>query len=137
MTTGHPIWVPRLSTGPNQIVRSIQAQRSNDCNQEIWNPAAKIKDYTPPGSAAIAASDFTAPCADNSATVDPEVIGNTDTPLTLANLAEARFGNDTYGGFASDAEGNILVEFDTANRPTDGSQCWLFVAKANYWDQKS
>ena len=23
----------------NQIVRAIQAQRANDCNQEIWNPA--------------------------------------------------------------------------------------------------
>ena len=34
-------------------------------------------------------------------------------------------------------EGNIVIEFANCNRPTDGSYCWLYVAKSNYWDQQS
>ena len=124
----------------NQIVRAVQAQRAADCNQEVWNPFASIDDGTPPGGLAGATlvDGFTAYCAD--ITGDPPVgllIGNTNTPQTLANLAKSRGGNSTYGGFARDASGNILVEFQTAFRPTDGSQCWMYVAQSNYWDQKS
>ena len=113
----------------NQIVRAIQAQRANDCNAEIWNPIIQIDDPD---------DGFTDACAtDDVAANGVETIGVTDTPLTLANLAEARHGVSTYGAFAKDAFGNILVEFATANRPTDGSQCWLYNARANFWDQKS
>ena len=120
----------------NQIIRSIQAQRAADCNQEVWNPYAHIAG-TPPGGTAITTDGFGPPCADAQDPVAPLTIGNTDTPTTLANLAKSRFGSDTYGGFARDATGNILVEFETASRPTDGSQCWLYVAQSNYWDQKA
>ena len=30
-----------------------------------------------------------------------------------------------------------MVEFDDEFRPTDGSECWLYIAQSNYWDQKS
>ena len=119
----------------NQIVRQIQAQRAVDCNQETWNPFVHIVG-TPPGRTAITTDGFSAPCASNADPVVPATIGNTETPTTLANVAKSRFGNATYGGFARDAAGNILVEFDDAFRPTDGSQCWLYVAQSNYWDQK-
>ena len=120
----------------NQIIRAVQAQRAADCNQEVWNPFAHIAG-TPPGGTAITTDGFGPPCADAQDPVVPLTIGNTDTPTTLANLAKSRFGNATYGGFARDATGNILVEFETASRPTDGSQCWLYVAQSNYWDQKA
>ena len=119
----------------NQIIREIQAQRAADCNQEVWNPFAHIVG-TPPGGTAITTEGFSAPCANNADPVVPVTIGNTETPTTLANLAKSRFGNATYGGFARDASGNILVEFHTTNRPTDNSQCWLYVARSNYWDAK-
>ena len=119
----------------NQIVRAIQAQRAVDCNQETWNPFAHIKG-TPPGRTAITTDGFSAPCASNANPIVPATIGNTETPTTLANLAKSRFGNATYGGFARDASGNILVEFQTANRTTDNSQCWLYIAGSNYWDAK-
>ena len=124
----------------NQIVRAVQAQRAADCNQEVWNPFASIDDGVPPGGLAGATlvDGFTAYCADVAATPPVGIlIGNTNTPQTLANLAKSRAGNATYGGFARDAGGNILVEFQTAFRPTDGSQCWMYVAQSNYWDQKS
>ena len=120
----------------NQIVRAIQAQRATDCNQETWNPYANIVG-TPPGGAAITTNGFSADCADAAVVALAKAIGNTDTPKTLANLAASRFNNSTYGGFARDAGGNILVEFATASRPTDGSQCWMYVAQSNYWDQKA
>ena len=128
----------------NQIIRAVQAQRAADCNQEIWNPYAAIKG-TPPGATVDAASGFTDSCATEgggagglwrSADV-PANVGNTTTPTTLAQLAASRFASDTYGGFARDAGGSILVEFSVLNRPTDGSQCWLYVAQSNYWDQKA
>ena len=121
----------------NQIVRSIQAQRAADCNQEVWNPFAHIEG-TPPGGEEIDTNGFTSDCADVAG--DPPVgilVGNTYTPQTLANLAKSRADSSTYGGFARDATGNILVEFEDDSRPTDGSQCWMYVAQSNYWDQKS
>ena len=48
----------------NQIVRSIQAQRANDCNQEIWNPWARIEGTPPGASGATGNEGFTANCAD-------------------------------------------------------------------------
>ena len=121
----------------NSMVRAIQAQRASDCNAEIWNPYAFIKG-TPPGvgATALTASGFSVACF-ASATVTDIHIGQTDSPGTLVTVAKSRFGNATYGGFARDANGNILVEFATANRPTDGSDCWLYVAQSNYWDQQS
>ena len=123
----------------NSMVRAIQAQRASDCNQEIWNPFARIGG-TPPGGAAVTAAGFEDACAaDGGSPV--VVIGNTDPPQTLVNLAAQRkdgeAGGTTYGGFARDSVGNILVQFHTGSRPTDGSLCWLYVAKSNYWDQKS
>ena len=38
----------------NSMVRAIQAQRSNDCNQEIWNPYAQIIGQPPGGGANVA-----------------------------------------------------------------------------------
>ena len=119
----------------NQIVRAVQAQRASDCNAEVWNPYAHISGQ-PPGGGSPVGSDGFDTCADN----DPDTagtVGNTDTPKTLDSLAASRSSDGTYGGFARDAAGNILVEFDSAYRPTDGSQCWLYVAQSNYWDQKA
>ena len=106
----------------NQIVRSIQAQRAADCNAEVWDPAA-IND----GALGFSASSCTTP------------VGNTDVPTTLASLKTARdaAAGKTYGSFARDAGGNIMVEFVAANRPTDGSLCWMYVSDSNYWDQEA
>ena len=131
----------------NQIVKSIQAQRAADCNAEVWNPAAQIKAYVPPGGTAIAASGFTSDCATEGSgsgtpkawegTEVPADVGNTTMPTTLASIAASRYGSDTYGGFARDSGGSILVQFESAARPTDGSKCWMYVAQSNYWDQKA
>ena len=127
----------------NQIVRAVQAQRASDCNQEIWNPYARIEG-TPPGGTVQTTAGFDGSCAPSSTTPPavptPLIIGNTSTPQTLTNLAAQRVGDpgaSTYGGFARDAAGNILVQFNTGFRPTDGSKCWMYVAQSNYWDQKA
>ena len=66
------------------------------------------------------------------------VIGNTDTPQTLANLAACLVKlAQPMAGLLGMLVGNILVEFESAHRPTDGSQCWMYVAQSNYWDQKA
>ena len=119
----------------NQIVRAVQAQRATDCNQETWNPYAFI-DGNPPGGGNDVSGDGFEDCTDDDADTTDQ-IGNTDMPATLESLAISRYGNSTYGGFARDASGNILVEFADEYRPTDGSQCWMYVAQSNYWDQKS
>ena len=125
------------ATQVNAVVRAIQAQRATDCNQEIWNPWARI-DGTPPGASSDTSRDgFTAACDISSAADTTARVGQTDAPRTLVVVAASRFGSATYGGFARDANGNIMVEFDTAFRPTDGSDCWLYVAQSNYWDQQS
>ena len=130
----------------NQIIRAIQAQRAADCNQETWNPYVAIAAGVPPGgvptgSTTPADGFTTGVCATAPAASGDDAakstIGNTEVIQTLANVAGSRVANATYGGFARDAEGSILVEFSTSFRPTDGSQCWLYVARSNFWDQKS
>ena len=44
----------------NSIVRAIQAQRSSDCNQEIWNPWAHINGKPPGETADTGTNGFTA-----------------------------------------------------------------------------
>ena len=122
----------------NSMVRAIQAQRASDCNSEIWNPYVIAKG-TPPGGAEITAdTGFTAAakCAPTAADA-AHMVGQTDVPSTLKQVAFSRVAVKTYGGFARDASGNLMVEFSTLNRPTDGSQCWMYIAQSNYWDQKS
>ena len=120
----------------NQIVRAIQAQRAADCNAEIWNPFAHIAG-TPPGGSAITSNGFTTACTVTSGTAVGDRVGQTDIPTTLKTVALSRFGSTAYGGFARDSNGNMLVEFATANRPTDGSDCWMYISQSNYWDQES
>ena len=123
----------------NQMVRAIQAQRANDCNQEIWNPWV-THIGTPPGATAeTTRAGFTSGSCGVTSTSAPTSlkVGNTDVPSALLSVAHSRFENTTYGGFARDAQGDIMVEFGLNWRPTDGSNCWLYVAQSNYWDQKS
>ena len=122
----------------NSMVRAIQAQRASDCNQEVWNPFAAIVG-TPPGeSSATTVKGFTAACGITSVSAPTSLkVGQTDVPNTLLLVGLSRFGSATYGGFARDSAGNIMVEFDDKFRPTDGSECWLYIAQSNYWDQKS
>ena len=123
----------------NSMVRAIQAQRASDCNQEIWNPWF-THIGTPPGATAeTTRAGFTSGSCGITSTSAPTSlkVGNTDVPSALLSVAHSRFENTTYGGFARDAQGNIMVEFGINWRPTDGSNCWLYVAQSNYWDQKS
>ena len=128
------------ATQVNAVVRAIQAQRATDCNQEIWNPWAHIVGV-PPGATSssgnVATRGFGAACGVDGTAGGGIRIGQTDVPRTLEVVADSRHNNATYGGFARDAAGNIMVEFASAYRPTDGSDCWLYVAQSNYWDQQS
>ena len=56
----------------NSMVRAIQAQRANDCNQEIWNPFASISVGAPPGAASTVSIDdgFTDDCAHDGFSAD-------------------------------------------------------------------
>ena len=133
----------------NVIVRAIQAQRSTDCNQEVWNPEINPAGFSScatggsagtPGTAAVGVlgdPGYVAAVLGTAATSGGVTIGDNIAPPTLVGLASVRIGSTTYGGFARDAAGNILVEFASANRPTDGSQCWLYIAQSNYWDEKA
>ena len=121
----------------NSMVRAIQAQRANDCNQEIWNPFADIIGTPPGATTGVTTNGLTSGTCSPAAAADAFKVGQTDMPSTLKIVAVSRLANPTYGGFARDARGNIVVEFATAHRPTDGSRCWMYIAQSNYWDQKS
>ena len=124
----------------NALVRVIQVQRSRDCSREVWNPFVHIAG-TPPApavtSTAVTTKGFSAGCGIASKTApDSLTVGQTEVPATLLSVARSRYGHAAYGGFARDSAGNIMVEFASGFTPTDGSQCWLYNARANYWDQQ-
>ena len=105
----------------NSMIRQIQAQRRSDCSTDSWDPVvedSKVGNTSDP-SCIKAAGDHGS-------------VGDTAIPKSLGNAAE----NDT-DGIARDADGNILVLFDTSKRPTDGSQCWLYLSSADIWDQSA
>ena len=122
----------------NQMVRAIQAQRASDCNQEIWNPLATHIGAQPGETTKTTLIGFTnAGCGITSTSTPYGLrIGNTEIPTTLLSIARSRLEESTYDGFARDAEGNIMVEFGLNSRPGDRADCWLYIAKYNYWDQK-
>ena len=95
----------------NSMIRQIQAQRRNECSAETWNPEV----------------DDDQGCATATKT------GDTAVPASL----KASAGVTDEDGITRDADGNILVSFETASRPTDGSLCWLYVASADIWDQSA
>ena len=116
----------------NQIIKAIQAQRAADCNAEVWSPLVEVAGFTATKCVTAGSGTGTAVVA-----AKGTVGAVTDLPTTLASVAASRIASAVYGGFSRDAAGNILVEFATASRPTDGSQCWLYDARSNYWDQKA
>ena len=115
----------RVSTDDraNSMIRQIQAQRRTECSDETWNPKIEKKS----GGNACAKADGST----------YKAIGDTVVPNSLGTAA-ARDAD----GLTRDADGNILVWFDvnTANaqfRPTDGSECWLYLSSADIWDQSA
>ena len=112
------------------MVRAIQAQRANHCNQEIWNPLATHIGAQPGETTKTTPAGFTnAGCGITSTSTPYGLrIGNTEIPTTLLSIARSRLEESTYDGFARDDEGNIMVEFGLNSRPDDGADCWLYVA---------
>ena len=133
----------------NAIVRAIQSQRAADCSREIWSPEINPAGFSScatagsagtPGTAAVGvvgAVGYVAAVPGTAATSAGVTVGDNIAPTTLVSVAGSRIGSAVYGGFARDAKGNLLIEFSTASRPTDGSQCWLYLEAGNYWDQKA
>ena len=127
----------------NSIIRQMQAQRSDDCGAEIWDPE-------------VARDDFTAPSADgcgvsrNGSVSGPFVdrdIGRSPLPGSMLGVVNNRtspaaaptFGgeNGSFGAFARDNDGNMLMEFYQKYRPADGSLCWVYIARGNFWDEQA
>ena len=105
----------------NSMIRQIQAQRRSDCSTDSWDPqvaSTKVGASSDPGCIK----------ADN----DYGSIGSTVIPASLGDAAKA----DT-DGIARDADGNVMVLFTGAKRPTDGSLCWLYLSSADIWDQSA
>ena len=127
----------------NRMVATIHAQRAADCGRDVWMPFVLVNGAVPPGSsAALTTGGFNANCGIQStvATVPSADIGNTEIPMSLFYVARSRqVGNTTnpYGSFARDAKGNILIQFHGNFRPTNGAECWLYVAEAGYWDYEA
>ena len=119
-------------TAANSIIRQLQAQRSDDCGPDVWNPQI---------IGAGTGFDETVGCG-LAAEGDLLQIGGTDAPSSLRNIVWTRSENntttiDSFGAFARDNEGNMAMQFATNNRPTDGSVCWIYSARGNFWDEQA
>lgn len=115
----------------NAIIRQLQAQRSDDCSRDIWDPWLITGGSIPP------TTPFT---ASGCATSNP--VGDTDLPTSLANIVATRTVGATdvvvhYGAFARDNAGNMIMEFRNGRRPADGSRCWVYLTRGNFWDEES
>ena len=122
-----------------EVIRQIQAQRDS-CLSELWNPT--VVDSTA-GTPAV--------CTDNSSPLDGDCddAGDVNTPAgasshpSCSSLQIERqtvpVGLRSSGGgqprLASgrDSGNNIVVYWDATNRPSDNSQCWMYVSRLNTW----
>lgn len=95
----------------NSMIAQIQAQRRNECNAEVWAP--EVANYRPTCQGGTAGSSM----ADGIAV-----------PVSLFNAASV-----DSNGMVRDADGNMLVEFASGNRPTDTARCWMYVVNAGIW----
>ena len=127
----------------NVIIRQLQAQRSDDCSPDLWDPEVRTND----GASTPNDAGFTTACGAETASTEPPddlTIGGTDLPSSLARVVWTRSDVTTtpatvtnFGAFARDNDGNMLMEFVSASRPTDGSQCWIYNTRGNFWDEQA
>ena len=126
-----------LESTANSMISQIQSQRSDECNATIWNPRVKSGKFSRPGSAS-GPGVTQAECGHYGGAAQMR-IGNTDLPPSLTSIVKQRSTGTSWtrGAFARDNAGNMLIEFESANRPTDGSRCWLHMAQGNFWDEQA
>ena len=129
----------------NSMISQIQSQRGDDCGATIWDPevvhAAGFTASTSPTQSGAGIGQNECGFA-GTWTQSPAVqmrIGNTDLSPSLTSIVNQRTGGATItqGAFARDAMGSMLVEFNTAKRPTDGSKCWVYMSQGNFWDEQA
>ena len=120
----------------NEVIRSIQNQRDS-CVVELWDPEVDDDTFRVAGTpAADGCFDVLAGTVDTAGEGGAgAVVGNTAVPAGL------RSGNAVGGEVRStsgrDSDNNMIVFWSAtaANRPQDGSICWLYVARLNSWDE--
>lgn len=121
----------------NTIIRQLQAQRSDDCGPDLWDPEVATTTFTPACHVTRASAGGALQAKD---------IGGTPVPASMLALVNTRSasGGSVYGGgitdfgaFARDNDGNMLMEFKSTDRPTDGSQCWIYSVRGNFWDEQA
>ena len=125
-----------LATTANSMISQIQSQRSDECNSTVWAPKVIDNKFTAPAndSAPGTAQDK---CGYKGSNTQMR-IGNTDLPPSLTSIVKQRTASGaTQGGIARDNAGNMLIEFVSASRPTDGSMCWVHMAQGNFWDEQA
>ena len=97
----------------NSMISQIQSQRRNECSAEVWAPIVTVG-------------------ADANACVgggEDKSLAGTLVPKSLYNSGAVT----SEDGLTRDAEGNIMVEWETASRPTDTALCWMYIANADIW----
>ena len=95
----------------NSMISQIQAQRRNECSPETWDP--EIYDA-------------------NTHTCDGTAVDSKFDGITVPRSLYAASGADS-DALTRDADNNILVVFVGNKRPTDTSQCWMYLASADIW----
>ena len=120
----------------NSMISQIQSQRGDECNRTIWDVRVVNEGFSEPSSDSGAGTSQDE-CG-HKGTASQMRINNTDLPRSLTSVVAQRTGNSVpQGAFARDAAGNILLQFYSARRPTDGSRCWLYMGSGNFWDEQA
>ena len=121
----------------NSMISQIQSQRSADCEATIWNPRLRSNGFDWDSNVDSGPGIRQSECGHYGS--NPQMrIGNTDLPRSLTSVVDQRsVASAPQGAFARDAAGNMLMQFDSARRPTDGSKCWLYMSSGNFWDEQA
>lgn len=146
----------------NQLVRIIQADRSGGCGVDVWDPVIGQDLYGSIGGTFVAdyrKKCFGGGSGDVlQAVARPAVVGGVMVPagLIYSEANNSPSYHDRPRPVSSrDSSNNIIVYFgqlldssdrpkelmdatgdkvsDSAGYPTDGSPCWLFIARENLW----
>ena len=133
LTSGLVMMEQQLQNGHdvNEIIRVIQERRPDDCTREQWAPVVRT----------TAVQDADWPPFEACGPRENGLLGSEIIPWpeltefldTAKGKIPSESGEPSPIGFYRDRTGRMLVEFLDEHRPHDGTQCWLYLPKVDWW----
>ena len=119
----------------NAVISVIQNQRVDQCSVDVWNPTViDAEDVTgaPPGI-----PNAVGGCKDQYEINVQDVPSGLQQDTSATNGTAANGEDPGLSGVrhnsGRDRDNNVIIHWHNAQKPTDDTDCWMYVARLNTW----